>query len=146
MRPASTSTRHSATSGRSSGTARGPNSCSRCRTCTARPGSSSLASPCVEDPARLLDVLLEPAAVLVPRPGEVVGDAPAAGTLAVEPEVCEDVEQVRDRARVAKQAGRLQLALADEGFRVDDEPRLALGAEDVPAVEVLVHEMGRRPV
>ena len=54
-------------------------SCRRCRTSTARRGSSSRASSCVEDPPRLLDVLLEPPGAIVPGPGEVVSDPPAAG-------------------------------------------------------------------
>ena len=67
-------------------------------------------------------------------------DAPAAGALAVEAEIREDVEPAGDRVGVPEQPARLELALADERLRIDDEPRLARRAEDVPAVEILVDE------
>ena len=56
------------------------------------------------------------------------------------------VEPSRDVLRVPDWPARLALSLADERLRVDDEPALALRAEDVAAVEVLVHEPRRRPV
>ncbi len=68
-------------------------------------------------------------------------DSPAARTLPVEADVGEDVEPARDRVGVAEERAGLELALADERLRVDDEPRLALGAQDVPAVQVLVDEV-----
>ncbi len=87
MHRASRSSRRSEANGRGSGIRAAPSSCRRCRTCTAQRASSSRASPCAEDPPRLLDVRLQPAVVLVPCPGEVVGDAPASCPLAIEPEV-----------------------------------------------------------
>ena len=53
---------------------------------------------------RLLDVLVEPAAPLVPRPGEVVRDAPAAGALAVEAEIGEGVEPAGHRRRAFRRS------------------------------------------
>ena len=79
--------RHSVTSGRSSGMRDGRSSCRRCRTSTARRVSSSRGSSCGEDPSRLLDVPVRPSVTLVPGPCDVVGDAPAARPLAVEPEL-----------------------------------------------------------
>jgi hypothetical protein len=91
-------------------------------------------------------VLREPAAALVPGPGEVVGDTPAAGALPVEAQLGEDVEPAGHGVGVAEESARLELRFADERLRVDDEPRLAFRAEDVAAVQVLVHESGRRAV
>ncbi len=73
-------------------------------------------------------------------------DAPAARPLAVEADGGEDVEPARDVVGVPQGAARLDLALPDERLRVDDEPRLAPGAQDVPSVQVLVDEPGGRSV
>ena len=73
-------------------------------------------------------------------------DAPATRALTVEAEVGERVEPARDVVGVAEEPARLELALPDERLRVDDEPRLALGGEDVPAVEVLVDQESRAAV
>ena len=78
--------------------------------------------------------------------------SPPAKPLAVHPEVGQDVEPAADDVGVSRERGvperpdAVELALADEGLRVDDEPRLALGAKDVPPVEVLVDEPARSAV
>lgn len=73
-----------------------------------------------------------------------MGDAPAAHSLAVEAQIREDVEPALDRVAaeggVAEEADAVQLPLAGEGLGVDNEPRLALSAEDVAAVEILVRQ------
>ena len=69
-----------------------------------------------------------------------MSDPPTAGPFTVEAELREPIEPTRDIVCVAEKAARLELALADERLRVDDQPRLALGREDVAAVEVLVHK------
>src|SRR5262245_12427830 len=140
MHPTSRSTRHSEATGRRSVTHAVPSFSRRFRTSTRPPASSSRGSPCAEDPPRALDVLLEPAVVLVPRPGEIVRHAPVSGALAIESDLAKCVEPARDIRRVAQERARLELALADERLRVDDEPGLPLRSQDVPAVEVLVHQ------
>ena len=47
---------------------------------------------------------------------------------------------------VPQRADAVDLPFADEWLRIDHEPRLALGAEDVPCVEVLVDEPARAAV
>jgi len=85
-----------------------------------------------------------------------VRDAPAARTGPVESDPFKDVEpkryrpnevdpsvqQLRGGRGVPQEPAGLELALADERLRVDHEPRLARCAQDVPSVEVLVHEKG----
>lgn len=73
-------------------------------------------------------------------------DAPAASALPVPAESGEGVEPAGHRVRVPEKSRRLELALAHERLRVDHQPLLARRSEDVPAVEVLVHEVDRRPV
>ena len=73
-------------------------------------------------------------------------DAPAAGALAVEPKLGERIEPAGDVDRVAKRRAGFDFALADERLRVDHEPRLALGAKDVGAVQVLVDEPACRAI
>ena len=119
----------------------------RCRTSTARPGSSSHASPCAEDPSspprrarrasRRRSSHAHARLCATPQPRARSRSRPSVG---------EDVEPAGDRVGVPEEPARLELALAHERLRVDHEPRLARRAEHVPAVEVLVHEVGRRPV
>ena len=75
-----------------------------------------------------------------------MGDAPASRPLAVESQICEYVEPTRDGVGVAEEPAGLELRLADQRLRVDDEPRLARSAQHVSAVEVLIHEKCRRAV
>ncbi len=44
---------------------------------------------------------------------------------------------------ISQQPAGLELPLADERLRVDDEPRLSLRGEDVGAVQILIHENRR---
>src|SRR5437667_8845471 len=80
-------------------------------------------------------------------PVERVDDPPAAHALPVEAElVDEEVETAADAvgpdvpAAVAQQRGDVEGRLADDRLRIDGEPRFALGAQDVRALEVLVAE------
>src|ERR687898_484050 len=111
-----------------------------------RPASSSPGSSRVEDPPRFLDGPFEPAAPLVPCPRDVVGYAPAAGAITIEAELGERIQPGREVERVTEGRAGLDLALADEWLRVDHEPRLALGAEDVGAMEILVDETACRAI
>src|SRR3954452_10609283 len=88
--------------------------------------------------------------VLFHPPRERVHDRPAAHPLAVEierlRELVEPAAHVPHRVRlarelgpaIAQQRGDVERAVADERLGVDGEPRLAFGAQDVAAVEVLV--------
>src|SRR5262245_32053806 len=82
-----------------------------------------------------------------------MGDAPIPGALAVETELRQSVEPAPNgyngfvaERRVPKQSHAVELTLADEGLRVDDEPRLALRTQHVPAVQILVHEERHAPI
>ena len=144
--PASRWTRASPTSGPDSGTRAAPSSCRPFRTSTTPPASSSRgcgARSRGEDPARCLDAPFRPARTRVPRPGNCVRDTPAAGSLAVDAELAECIEPApngRSRVRIPKETDAVDLALAHQRLGVDDEPRLALRAEHVPPVQILVHE------
>jgi hypothetical protein len=78
-----------------------------------------------------------------------VGDAPAAEALAIHAEARQRVEPTAHLRAVAGETGvpqradAVELPLPDERLGVDREPRLALGPEDVPGVEVLVDEAPR---
>jgi len=85
--------------------------------------------------------------VLVERPRERLSAAPSGRAVAVEPELrrqpVQAMEHVLRRGPelgAADQRRDAELALADERLRVDHEPRLAFGPQDVPGVEVLVDE------
>src|SRR5918999_3899958 len=80
--------------------------------------------------------------VLGESPRDRVRDPPATHALAVEPELGgEEVEPPLDAAEaVAEQRDRTDLALGDDRLRVDREPRLPLGGQDAPAMEVLAAE------
>ena len=77
-------------------------------------------------------------------------DAPPAHALPVEVELGRELVEAAADARpgvrigsqlpaaVAQERGRVELALADDRLRVDREPGLAGGPQDVAAVEVLV--------
>jgi hypothetical protein len=94
--------------------------------------------------------------VVVPDPPrDRLAERPAAGALPVQAELrAETVEAAQDLALRVAELGPAddrsdsELALAGERLRVDREPGLPLGSEDVPGVEVLVHEhelaLGRR--
>src|SRR5947209_5996973 len=78
-------------------------------------------------------------------PVERVDDPPAAHALALEAElVHEEVEAAADDIRVdvpaavAQQRGNVEGRLSDDRLRVDREPRLALRAKHVRALEILV--------
>ena len=73
-------------------------------------------------------------------------EAPAPRSLAVVAQLGERVEPAGGVVRVPQEADTVDLPLADERLRVDHEPRLALGREDVPAVQILVDEMFCIPV
>src|SRR5918999_4602370 len=107
------------------------------RTHSLQPTRPILGSP---QPAGRLDVPRGDARlVLGEAPRDGVRDPPPAHALAVEAELGrEDVEAPLDAAEtVAEQRDRHDLALGDDRLRVDREPRLPLGGEDVAAVEVL---------
>src|SRR5206468_1596693 len=74
-------------------------------------------------------------------------ERPAAHPLAVEPELpAEAVEAPQQGALPTPELGSAddrrepELALPGKRLRIDREPGLPLGAEDVPGVQVLVHE------
>src|SRR3954471_12438087 len=103
------------------------------------------------EPHRAREDVVEPLALLHP-PRERVDDRPSAHPLTVELErLGELVEPAADpvhRVRllrelvpaVAQQRGDVEGALADERLRVDGQPRIPLGAQDVAPVEVLVEQ------
>ena len=104
--------------------------------------------PHYEEEPRALDhvrLYLPPAEA----PGECVGDSPAPHALVVETELGrEHVEPAPDSSRitgtaeqpatVAEERRSVELSLSDEGLWVDREPRFTGGAQDVPAMEILV--------
>src|SRR6266508_3248653 len=101
-----------------------------------------------EDARALEHVLLDLA--FVDAPVERVHDAPAAHPLAVEIELTgEQIQPAADHTRadvpaaVAEQRGDVERRLADDRLRVDRKPRLALGAEDVAPLEVLMADDDR---
>src|SRR5918992_107779 len=97
-------------------------------------------------PTRDLDVERKRLAV-IPAPGERLAECPPARSFAVEAELaCESIEPPEDLAasaselRAADDRCEPELALAHERLRVDRQPGLPLGAEDVVGMEVLVQE------
>ena len=85
--------------------------------------------------------------IAVDGPRNRLTDRPASRALAVEPELArQPIESFDDRTPVvtelggANDGGNGELALADERFRVDHEPRLPLRGQNVVRMEVLVHE------
>jgi hypothetical protein len=83
----------------------------------------------------------------VDAPGQCLNERPAAGTAAVEPELAtEPIEAVEDvcatvaELRAADDRRESELALAEQGLRVDREPWFAGGAQHVSGVHVLVQE------
>jgi len=83
----------------------------------------------------------------VEAPGDRLPDRPAASPFSIQAERARKVvEASHDLLVAVAELGRAddrretELPLADERLRVDYEPRLALGGQDVVGVEVLVHE------
>jgi hypothetical protein len=104
------------------------------------------------DHARGMDMTQRPL-VLIPPPGERVSNSPGPSSLAIEAKFLEKVEPPPHRSSwgrapggVAQETNAVQLALANERLRVDQQPRFPLGAQDVPTMQVLVHEKCRVPI
>src|SRR4051812_28700285 len=99
----------------------------------------------VEQPVQRLQVLLEE--VAADRPGDRLADRPKPRPLPVETELGgEAIEPpnglppgVTELERANDRRDR-ELALTDERLRVDGQPALALGSEDVSTVKVLVEQ------
>jgi hypothetical protein len=76
-------------------------------------------------------------------------DTPRAEPAAVEAYPGEEIEPVANGAgspvpgSVPQEPDTVQLTLADHRLGIDDEPRLALGLEDVARVQILVRKGGR---
>src|SRR6266487_1863544 len=90
----------------------------------------------VEKPAGGLDVRVDDA-VALEAPGDSVGDGPESGPFAVQAEVGREAMESAEHRRAAvaeftraDDRRNAELAFADEGLRIDRQPRLSPRAQD----------------